>query len=99
MTSARIHVSVVFATAAVQDAVTVALPAGSTVADAIASSGLLHAHALDPTTLATAVHGQRCGPERRLRDGDRVELLRPLQADPQEARRHRAARHRGARTR
>ena len=99
MTPAHIHVTVVFATADVQDAVTVALPAGSTVADAVARSGLLHVHSLDPATLATAVHGQRCGPERRLRDGDRVELLRPLQAEPQEARRHRAARHRGARTR
>jgi putative ubiquitin-RnfH superfamily antitoxin RatB of RatAB toxin-antitoxin module len=34
-----------------------------------------------------------------LRDGDRVEILRPLELDPREARRRRASTGRGARKR
>lgn len=70
----------------------VSLPAGSTVADAIAAA------ALDPALLAgvagVAVHGELAGQDTALRDGDRVELLRPLQADPKDARRARAERQR-----
>ena len=96
MSAATVHASVVFATTAVQDVITVELPAGSTVAEAIAASGLLRAHGLDVAQLAVAVHGRRCGLERRVQEGDRLELLRPLVADPKEARRRRAARQ-GAR--
>ena len=39
---------------------------------------------------AYAVHGLIARPEQGLRDGDRVELLRPLLLDPKEARRRRA---------
>jgi putative ubiquitin-RnfH superfamily antitoxin RatB of RatAB toxin-antitoxin module len=35
--------------------------------------------------------GVRAMPDQRLADGDRVEVLRGLQADPKEARRRRAA--------
>ena len=37
------------------------------------------------------VNGQKAGLEQVLRDGDRVEIYRPLIADPKEARRKRAA--------
>lgn len=40
-----------------------------------------------------AVYGKRVGADALLRDGDRLELLRPLQMDPKEARRRRAARN------
>lgn len=39
-----------------------------------------------------AVFGKRVGRDAPLRDGDRLELLRPLRMDPKEARRRRAAR-------
>ena len=39
-----------------------------------------------------ALHGVRAAPGDALRDGDRIELLRPLVADPKDARRRRAAR-------
>ena len=39
-----------------------------------------------------AVFGRRVAADAPLRDGDRVELLRPLRMDPKEARRRRAAR-------
>lgn len=38
-----------------------------------------------------AIHGVLAEPTQVLREGDRVELLRPLQADPKDARRRRAA--------
>lgn len=69
------------------EAVELVLAEGASVADAIAASGFDQAG-----SAGIAVHGERARPERPLRDGDRVELLRPLQADPKEARRRRAAR-------
>ncbi|ATS20808.1 protein rnfH [Xanthomonas phaseoli pv. phaseoli] len=62
------------------------LPQGATVAEAVATSGL----ALEQAPAAHAVHGLIARPEQVLRDGDRVELLRPLLLDPKEARRRRA---------
>ncbi|MBB4129492.1 MULTISPECIES: RnfH family protein [unclassified Xanthomonas] len=59
---------------------------GTTVAEAIAASGL----ALEQPPVAQAVHGLIARPDQVLRDGDRVELLRPLLLDPKEARRRRA---------
>jgi len=44
----------------------------------------------DPDTVAYAVFGVRVDRQTVLQEGDRVELLRPLQADPKEARRRRA---------
>lgn len=45
--------------------------------------------------VALAVFGLRVDASHRLRDGDRVELLHPLLADPKDARRRRAAARRG----
>lgn len=69
----------------------VELPAGSCVADALSASGW----ADDPVVVACAVFGVCVEPRAALRDGDRIELLRPLQVNPKEARRRRAEdRHR-----
>lgn len=58
---------------------------GATVAEAITLSGI------DCGGVAgLAVFGERVEPTHRLREGDRIELLGPLQADPKEARRRRA---------
>lgn len=62
------------------------LPEGATVADAIAVADL-DGSAGCP---AVAVHGVLARPQQALLDGDRVELLRPLQADPKDNRRRRA---------
>ena len=67
------------------EARTVDLPRESTVADGLAASGFT----LDGIT-GFAVFGERVGSEHVLRDGDRLELLRPLEADPKDARRRRA---------
>src|SRR3546814_5819457 len=68
------------------EAVDLVLPAGATVADAVAASGF-GAEGIS----GFAIHGERAVAPTLLRDGDRVELLRPLEVDPKEARRRRAA--------
>lgn len=62
------------------------LPEGATVADALAATALLGQEA----PAAVAIHGETVAMDQPLRDGDRVELLRPLLLDPKEARRRRA---------
>ena len=89
-----IRVEVVLALERDVDAVTLSLPAGSTVRDAVAASGLGERHAgLD--LQAVGIFGRRANPDARLADGDRVEVYRALLDDPKEARRRRA---RGRRT-
>jgi uncharacterized protein len=67
------------------------LDAGATVADAIAASDVAREFALDTDALTTGVWSKPRTREALLQDGDRVELYRPLTADPKEARRRRAA--------
>ncbi len=67
------------------EAVILDLSDAATVADAVAASGLDLA-GLD----GYALFGERVTANVMLCDGDRLELLRPLQIDPKEARRRRA---------
>lgn len=62
------------------------LEEGATVADAIAAAAL-EGSADCP---AVAVHGVLARPQQALLEGDRIELLRPLLADPKDNRRRRA---------
>ena len=71
--------------------VSLALPPGATVDDAVAQSGIVARFALDPSMLQFAIFGQRAEGSTPLADGDRVELTRPLVADPKRVRRKRAA--------
>jgi putative ubiquitin-RnfH superfamily antitoxin RatB of RatAB toxin-antitoxin module len=85
-------VEVVHATPQRQVLLAVTLPAGSTVAQAIEQSGI-RAHfpalAVDPD--AVGIFGRKVPLDQVLQQGDRVEIYRPLQADPRESRRQRAA--------
>ena len=67
------------------------LPEGSTVADAVA-----RAQARLPESnlsrMRTGIWSRPCPPETRLREGDRVELYRPLVADAKQMRRARVRR-------
>lgn len=67
------------------EAVTLVLPDSATVAEAVAASGFT----LEGIS-GYAVFGERVGNDARLHDADRLELLRPLQIDPKDARRRRA---------
>lgn len=69
----------------------VELPAGSCVADAVAASGI--ARAVPEAVRADThfgIYARRVTPDTLLRDGDRVEICRPLAQDPKQARRVRA---------
>lgn len=85
------RVEVAYAGAEGEDVEAVDVPERATLADAVARSTLPVRFALDPAMLSFAIFGQRAQPATPLREGDRVELLRPLIADPKEARRQRAA--------
>jgi putative ubiquitin-RnfH superfamily antitoxin RatB of RatAB toxin-antitoxin module len=85
-----VKVSIVWASPSAQDVVPLELPAGATVGDAVAQSGLVQSWKLDAARLVFAVHGKRRTASAPLADGDRVEITRPLIADPKESRRRRA---------
>lgn len=70
-----------------QRVVELPLAEGMTAMQAVRASGLLEEFALDPADLALGVYGRRVDGTQRLRAGDRVEIYRPLAADPREARR------------
>lgn len=89
--SDKITVTVAYAAPGVEVLVTVTLPAGATIDDAIAASGVATRQKLGPAPLECAIFGQRAKGATPLEDGDRVELTRPLTADPKRARRLRAA--------
>jgi putative ubiquitin-RnfH superfamily antitoxin RatB of RatAB toxin-antitoxin module len=86
------RVEVVYAASAdEQYSVTVELAAGATVRHAITASGVLARFPLiDSTTQGIGIFGEPVALDDALQDGDRVELYRPLIADPKEARRARA---------
>ena len=81
------RVEVVLAWARRFEAATLELAEGATVADALVRVDF----ARGTDVVAHAIHGVQVEAAHPLRDGDRIELLRPLQADPKEARRRRAA--------
>ena len=70
--------------------ISVRLAPGATLADALRQSGLhQRLGAATLATLRTGIWGELSAGNTPLRDGDRVELYRPLTVDPKEARRQR----------
>lgn len=68
----------------------VALAPGATVLQALQACGLQAASGgLDLRSAVVGIWGRRVDPEQVLRDGDRVEVYRPLKVDPKLARRER----------
>lgn len=87
----ELRVEVVFALEERQSLVSVSVPAGSTVADAIDSSGLRDLFPdYDLLQLPVGIWGRPVDRQRKVQSGDRIEIYRPLQMDPMEARRQRA---------
>ena len=87
----RITVEVVCTTAEHQRVCRVSLPAGSSVLQAVEQSGILLEMpevAFDPSRLG--IFSRRVSADEQVRDGDRVEIYRPLMLDPKDARRRRA---------
>ncbi len=78
-----LKVEVVAAFPRKESVVTVELPEGATVRDALRKAGFAEARSV-------GIFGEPASLEARLSDGDRVEVYRPLEIDPKEARRKRA---------
>lgn len=89
-----VRVEVAYAEASRQFLKRVELAAGATVADAIEASGIAREFGIDAAALDVGIWSRPAARDRALRDGDRVELYRPLRIDPKEARRRRADRAR-----
>jgi hypothetical protein len=86
------RVEVVYALPLEQDCSSVELAEGATIREAVERSGVLTRHAqIDRATVRIGIWGRPAGWDTPVRDGDRVEIYRPLQADAKEARRKRAA--------
>lgn len=89
--ASTINVEVVYATPERQEVVALEVAEGATVAQAIEASGLcgrFDEFEVDPSRLG--IFSRKVEPGHVLRDGDRVEVYRPLVIDPKEARRQRA---------
>jgi putative ubiquitin-RnfH superfamily antitoxin RatB of RatAB toxin-antitoxin module len=65
------------------------LQSGATVADALNASRI---HSTHPETreMSVGIYAKQVSLDRVLKDGDRVEIYRPLALDPKETRRQRA---------
>lgn len=88
-----ILVEVAYALPDRQRLLSLAVPAGTTALEAVERSGILDEFPeIDLEEQPLGIFGRRCPPEQALRDGDRVEIYRPLRADPKEVRRELAAR-------
>ena len=87
----RIMVSVIHAEPERVFSVELSLPHGATVAEAIERSGIRHSRpGVEISADRVGVFARKVSLDAILRDGDRVEIYRPLTIDPKEARRKRA---------
>ena len=92
MSGNLLRVQVAFAYADEQLVLSVDVPGGSTMRDAIEHSGILEKHPeIDLGTMRIGVFGKLRDLDAPVQEGDRVEIYRPLKADPKQARRERAA--------
>ena len=87
-----ISVEVCYASPERQRVVALILPAGATVAEAVAQSGLVAEFPeIVPGANKLGIYGKIVPAHTPLRHGDRVEIYRPLSDDAKERRRSRAA--------
>jgi len=90
--SALLRVDVVYAKSDTQVVIELKMPSGVTVTEAIHRSGLIERFPeIELEKHGVGIFGELVGLNDPLRDGDRVEIYRPLLADPKVARRARAA--------
>jgi len=96
---AEIEIEVVHALAGEQKLLRLSVPAGTTVREAALRSGMdRYFPGLDLAAAPLGIFGKLVArpDERALEAGERVEIYRPLLADPKEVRKARAARARAA---
>ncbi len=88
----EIAVEVVYAVPDACSVILVHVPAGASVADVIALSGIVSVHPeIDPASSPVGIFGLRVNLSTQPAAGDRIEIYRPLIADPKQSRRARGA--------
>lgn len=86
------NIEVCYAQSGKQDIVRLKLPVGATLQQALEASGLLAKYPeIDLKKNKFGLWNKLSKPDSVLRDQDRVEIYRPLIADPKEVRKQRAA--------
>jgi uncharacterized protein len=86
-----IEIEVAYAKLEEQIIVTIKVPHETTTEQAVKLSGLLSRFPeISISGLKLGIFGSACKPEQIVKQGDRVEIYRPLLHDPKEARRQRA---------
>lgn len=87
-----LNIEVCYALADKQEIVRLRLTEGATLGQALEASGLLAKYPeIDAKKNKFGIYGKLSKPDAPLRDHDRVEIYRPLIADPKEVRKQRAA--------
>ncbi len=87
-----IHVEVIYALPEEQKLLTVEVENGTEVRQVILESGVLEEYPeLDLDAMKVGLFGKMTTMKQKVRDKDRIEIYRPLIADPKEVRKKRAA--------
>lgn len=86
-----INIQLVYALPERQELIGLSVPAGSTLLQAVEASGILGKYGLSMTTSKFGIFGKQARPDTVLRERDRIEIYRPLIADPKEMRKARVA--------
>lgn len=90
MEAETLNIEVCYASDAVQFLRALRVPAGTTIEQAITLSGVLQeVPAIDLTVMQVGLYAKKKTLDTVLREHDRVEIYRPLIADPKNARRRR----------
>ncbi|GAB4118711.1 MAG: RnfH family protein [Sideroxydans sp.] len=91
MNAEKIKVELVYALPHEQTLLKFEVPAGTKVAEAVQLSGILKKYPeIDPEKSRFGIFGKLAKADAELRELDRIEIYRPLIADPKEVRRRRA---------
>jgi uncharacterized protein len=85
-----LNIEIVYALSHEQTLLRIQVPMGSTVTAAIQMSGILNQYpVIDLAVNKLGIFGKLVKPDTILREQDRIEIYRPLLADPKEIRRQR----------
>jgi len=96
--TALLAVEVVYALPARQTVLPVQVAQGASVADALVASGIFAVHPeASGADVPVGIFGRVVTRDHRVEEGDRIELYRPLVADPKASRNARVAKKRSAR--
>lgn len=98
MTTSSIDIEVAYALPGHQTLLRLAVPRGTTVERALAISGIVVLHPeIDLAQQRTGIFGKYVTSDHVLEPGDRIEIYRPLTADPKASRHARVAKKRAER--